>query len=400
MRLTLKDINDAAKRLENKIHRTSIYCSQTFSDFADNKIYLKTENLQKTGSFKVRGAYNKIARMHKEKKLECVVAASAGNHAQGVAYAASERGIKSIIVMPNGTPIAKVSATAGYGAETILHGDYYDDAYGFAVKLAKKKKAEFIHPFDDEDVIAGQGTIALEMLKDKPDLDAIVVPVGGGGLLAGVAFAAKQIKPSIKVIGVQAEKADAFSKSFNSKKLISLDSIYTIADGIAVKTPGKITLDYILKYADDIVTVSDNSIAETIIHLMERAKLFVETAGATPLAAAINKKLNLKDKKIGCVLSGGNIDVGFIHKIIEKGLVSRGRQMRLSVVLPDKPGALENFAKVMRSNNANIISVQYDRTSCELSLNETILHIAFESAGLQHGKQVLANLKKSGFKLV
>jgi len=400
MTLTYQDILDAQKRLSNTVHRTTLYCSETFSTFADCKIYLKTENLQKTGSFKVRGAYNKIAKLASQKKLSTVVAASAGNHAQGVAFAAEERGIESIIVMPKGTPIAKVSATSGYGAKTVLHGDFYDDAYAYAKQLSSEKNAEFIHPFDDEDVIAGQGTIALEMLQDKPDLDVIICPVGGGGLLAGIAFAAKQIKPSIKVIGVQAANANAAVLSLKKKKVVSLDNIYTIADGIAVKTPGKTTMDYISKYADDICTVTDDEIAETIIHLMERAKLFVETAGATPLALAISKRLNLKGKKVGCVLSGGNIDVGFIHKIIEKGLVSRGRVMKLSVVLSDKPGALEHFASVMNQNNANIISIQYDRTSTELSLNETILHIEFESSGHQQGKQVLENLKKSGYVLI
>jgi len=399
MFLTKQDIIDAKNRLGQTIHHTGMYYSGTFSNFAGNKIYLKTENLQKTGSFKVRGAYNKIAKLSELQKLKTVVCASAGNHAQGVAYSATTKGIESIIVMPKGTPIAKVSATAGYGAKTVLYGDFYDDAHAHALKLAKDKKAEFIHPFDDLDIIAGQGTIALEMLSDNPDLDAIVVPVGGGGLLAGVAFMAKQIKPSIKVIGVQAEKADAFSQSFKAKSKIALNDIYTIADGIAVKNPGDVTLEYILKYADDILTVTDNEIAETVIHLMERAKLVVETAGATGVALAINKKLNMQNKNVACVLSGGNIDVGLIHKIVEKGLVSRGRQMTLSVVLPDKPGALQKFASIMGDNNANIISVRYDRTHSELNLNETILHIAFETSGQQHGEQVLSNLKKAGYQL-
>ncbi len=391
---------DAEKRLAGTIHRTNLYPSLTFSALCGGKIYLKSENMQKTGSFKVRGAYNKIAKLTESGKLKAVVAASAGNHAQGVAYAAAEKGIDAFIVMPKGTPIAKVAATEGYGATAVLYGDYYDDAYQKAIEIAREKQAAFIHPFDDEDVIAGQGTIAREMLDDKPDLDVIIVPAGGGGLLAGVAFAAKRIKPSIRVIGVQAEKADAIAQSFQAKKPVSRDNIFTIADGIAVKKPGNITLEYIFKYADDVMTVTDDQIAETIIHLIERNKTIAEPAGATPLALALSGKLNLAGKKAGCVISGGNIDVGFIHKIIEKGLVSRGRQLKLSVMLADKPGSLEGFARVMSDNNANIISVQYDRTSTELSLNETILHVSFEAAGHAHGEKVVQNLKAAGYTLL
>ena len=397
--MTLKDVYAARERMADAVHETGFFSSATFSALSGCKMYLKCENMQKTGSFKVRGAYNKIAKLCKTQKLSAVVAASAGNHAQGVAYAAAAHGIPSVIVMPRGTPIAKISATAGYGAQTELFGEYYDDACAHAMQIAQEKKAKFIHPFDDEDIIAGQATLAVEMLNAKPDLDTIIVPAGGGGLLAGVAFAAKQIKPSVKVYGVQAEKADAIKQSFNAKKLIAHKDIFTIADGIAVKKPGALTLAYILKYADGIFTVSDDEIAETIILLLERGKMAVEPAGAASLALAVSKKLDLAGKKAACILSGGNIDVGFVHKIIEKGLISRGRQMKLSVVLPDKPGALEGFAGVMGRNNANIISVQYDRSSAELRLNETILHIAFEAAGHEHGKQVIKNLQKAGFVL-
>lgn len=398
--MNLIQIYDAQKRLDKTVHHTNLEHSLTFSKMCGAEIFLKCENLQKTGSFKVRGAYNKIAMLAASGKIDCVVASSAGNHAQGVAYAAKERGIEAIIVMPKSTPIAKVSATENYGAKVVLHGDVYDDAYNHALSIAQERGAVFVHPFDDEDIIAGQGTIALELLSDCPDLDAVIVPAGGGGLLAGVAFAVKNINPRIKVIGVQANRADAIVRSFMQKKLVSSEKIFTIADGIAVKTPGTVTLDLINKHVDDMLTVTDDEIASTIIQLMERAKQVVEPAGATSLALALSGRADIVGKKVACVLSGGNIDVGFIHKIIEKGLVSRGRQMKFSVLLSDKPGSLEQFAKIMGANNANIISVQYDRMSAELQLSETILHIACEVSGYEHGKRVLTELEKEGYNTI
>ena len=399
--MDLQDVYEAQNRLRGTTHLTELEHSQTFSHMAEADVWLKCENRQKTGSFKVRGAYNKIKKLAQAGGAQSVVASSAGNHAQGVAYAARELGMQAYIVMPLATPIAKISATENYGAQVILSGDCYDDAYNTAQQITREKNAVFIHPFDDEDVIAGQGTIALELREQMPDLDAILVPAGGGGLLAGIAYAAKQLNPKIKVIGVQGERADAIRQSFAAKSHISTDSVYTIADGIAVKNPGQITVDLINRYADDIFTVTDDEIASTIIQLLERAKQVVEPAGATPLALALAKKASyLSGKKIACVLSGGNIDVGFIHKIIEKGLVSRGRQMKFSVVLTDKPGSLERFSAVMSAQQANIISVQYDRVSTELSLNETILHIACEVSGFEHGKKVLDHLQKSGFHIM
>lgn len=398
--MNLIQIYDAQKRLDKTVHHTGLEHSLTFSRMCGADVYLKCENLQKTGSFKVRGAYNKIAMLAAGGKIDCVVASSAGNHAQGVAYAAKERGIEAIIVMPKSTPIAKVSATENYGAKVVLHGDVYDDAYNKAMEIVKERGAVFVHPFDDEDVIAGQATVALELMADCPDLDAVIVPAGGGGLLAGIAFAIKNINPRIRVIGVQANRADAIVQSFKEKKLISSDKIFTIADGIAVKTPGSKTMELINEYVDDILTVTDDEIASTIIQLLERAKQVVEPAGATSLALALSARADITGKKVACVLSGGNIDVGFIHKIIEKGLVSRGRQMKFSVLLSDKPGSLEQFAHIMGANNANIISVQYDRMSAELQLSETILHIACEVSGFEHGSRVLSELEKSGYNLV
>jgi len=396
-RMKISDIYDAQRRLAAAIHETALNYQDTFSKDSSSEIFLKLENLQKTGSFKVRGAYNAVAKLHKKQpKVTSIVAASAGNHAQGVAYAARELGLKATIVMPLATPMAKILATKNYGAEVKLFGEQYDDAYQHAIELAEKTGAHFVHPFDDEDVIAGQGTIALEILKQNPDTDIIVVPVGGGGLLAGVAFAAKQIKPSVKIIGVQAARANAMALSLKKGERTALEHIFTIADGIAVRNPGEMTFDLIKQYADDIITVSDDEIASTIIRLIERTKLVTEPAGAAGLAAVLHKKLPT-GKNIAIVLSGGNIDVGFMNKIIERGLVSRGRQMKFSVVLVDKPGSLEKFARIMGENNSNIISVQYDRMSTELHLNETILHIAAEVGGHEHGRKVLKSLKEAGY---
>lgn len=396
--MNMVDVYDAQKRLKGTVHHTALEHSLTFSRMVRGDLFLKCENRQKTGSFKVRGAYNKIAKIA-EDGVKTVVASSAGNHAQGVAYAAGERGMRSIIVMPRSTPIAKVSATETYGAEVVLYGDVYDDAYARALELVEENGATFVHPFDDEDVIAGQATIALELTADMPDLDVVIVPAGGGGLLAGIAYAIKHINPKIRVIGVQAARADAIVRSFRTGKLIESDKIFTIADGIAVKRPGDTTFQLIKKYVDEMLTVTDDEIAATIIQLMERAKQIVEPAGATSLALALSGRLDLAGKKAACVLSGGNIDVGFVHKIIEKGLVSRGRQMQFSVVLADKPGSLEEFARIMGVNGANIISVQYDRMSAELQLNETILHIACEVSGFTHGRRVIGALAGEGFNI-
>ena len=395
--MELKDIYAAQKRLEGTVHHTPLEHSATFSAQTGGDVYLKCENLQKTGSFKVRGAFNKISKLDVDGNTE-VFSCSAGNHAQGVAYSATRRGVRSVIYMPLSTPIAKISATEGYGAKVVLHGDVFDDAQAQAIADCRDRGGVFIPPFDDEDVIAGQGTVGLEILKDIPDADAVFVPAGGGGLLAGVAFAIKNINPRIKIYGVQAEGAAAIAKSFKSDT-VCLDKIYTIADGIAVKRPGDITMKYINEYVDDILTVSDNDIASAIISLIERAKEIVEPAGASGLAAAL-KCDRARGKKSVCVLSGGNIDVSFIHKIIEKGLISRGRQIRLSVILSDKPGSLEDVSRILAKNGANVIAIQYDRVNAELSLNETILHITCEVSGAAHGQKVFSALKSAGYVLM
>lgn len=398
--MMIDSIREARERLAAVVQRNRLDHSSTFSAMTGGDVYLKCENLQKTGSFKVRGAYNKIAKLAEEGKTKAIVACSAGNHAQGCAFAASAMGMKATIVMPKTTPIAKINATEGYGAKAELYGDCYDDAYLRAREIEKTEGAAFIHPFDDEEVIAGQGTLGLEMLEEVPDLDCVIVPAGGGGLLAGVALAVKSINPKVSVIGVQAEGAPAIALSFREKKHIATDSVYTIADGIAVKNPGEITMKIIDKYADDVVTVSDGDIASAIIHLIERTKLVVEPAGATPLALLLSGKLNVRGKKVACLLSGGNIDVSTIGKIIDRGLVSRGRKIEFSIQLQDKPGMLEKVSHILASENANVISITYDRMSADLELGETILHIGCEVGGKEHSERVAKALTDSGLKVL
>ncbi len=399
MDLPLEEIEKAKARLSGTIHKTKLEKSTTFSNMTGAEIYLKYENQQKTGSFKIRGASNKIAALYEKGEIKAAVAASAGNHAQGTAYASSVRGIPATIVMPKSTPIAKVNATRGYGANVVLHGDCYDDAYAKAVEIVEKEGATFIHPYDDLEVMAGQGTIGIEILKDLPTVDMIITPVGGGGLLAGVAACIKQINPRIEVVGVQAEGAPAAVLSFDKKEHTTTDTVNTIADGIAVKCPGKNTVELINKYADKMITVSDAEISSAILMLIERTKQVVEPAGATPLAAVLSGKLDIKGKKVVCVMSGGNIDVAFIQRIIELGLVSRNRKIKLKAVLQDIPGSLEHFSHVLSEANANVVMVQYDRMSAELDPNQVIIHVACEVGGKEHGQKVVKALEKNGYKV-
>lgn len=392
-----REVEQAAHRLAPVIHNVRVTKSQTFSDMSGCELYLKCENRQKTGSFKVRGAYNKLAKLKDEQGVTEVIASSAGNHAQGVAYASKCLGIHATIVMPKSTPIAKVQATAGYGAEVVLAGDCYDEAYAKAVSLQKESGAIFIHPFDDEDVIAGQGTIAYEILHDLPNVDVIVVPAGGGGLLSGIATYVKAINPRIQVVGVQAEGANAIVTSFQKKKHCTTKSVNTIADGIAVQNPGKTTVSLINQFVDEMVSVNDDEIASAILLLLEREKQVVEPSGAAPLAALLNHKLDCTGKRVVCVLSGGNIDVSFIHKVVEKGLLTRGRNMKFKTLMQDVPGALEQFCTVVRKQNANIIEVQYDRFQADLGLRETIIHMAVEVSGRSHGEALIQALNDKGY---
>ena len=399
MELKLQDIELAAQRLKPVLHHTELDMSSTFSEMTGGRIYLKCENRQKTGSFKIRGASNKIAALVERGEVKSVVASSAGNHAQGVAFAAKNFGIPATIAMPATAPIAKVQATQGYGAKVVLSGDCYDDAYAKACEICEEEGATFLHPYNDLEVIAGQGTLGLEILSDLPTVDIVIVPAGGGGLLSGVAACIKQINPRIQVIGVQAEGADAIARSFREKKYISTDAVSTIADGIAVKAPGDITVELINRYVDGVVTVSDIEISEAILMLMERCKQIVEPSGATPVAAVLKGKVDVKGKKVVCLLSGGNIDVSFIQCIIEQGLVSRRRRLKFTVTLLDKPGSLGRLLNDIAALGANILSVEHDRLSAGLNPNETNVHIACEVGGEAHGENVVAELKNKGYNL-
>lgn len=397
MEIQLRDIEKAAERLKPVLHHTELDLSSTFSGMTGGQIYLKCENRQKTGSFKIRGAINKIGSLVDAGKTGPVVASSAGNHAQGVAYAASRYGIPATIVMPKTAPIAKVQATEGYGAKVVLAGDCYDDAYAEACRICEEEHATFLHPYNDPDVIAGQGTLGLEILSDLPYVDIIVVPAGGGGLLAGVAAAVKLINPRVKVYGVQAEGCDPIARSFQAKQYLTSETAATIADGIAVKVPGDITVDIINRCADGVVTVSESEIANAILLLMERCKQIVEPAGATPLAAVLSGKIDVTDKRVVCVMSGGNIDVSFIQAIIERGLVARHRRIKFLARLVDRPGSLVQLLQVIAGAGANIMSVEHDRLNPKLNPNETSVHVACEVGGEEHGSALISELIEKGY---
>lgn len=395
--IPLQEFERAAQRLKGVLHHTELDLSATFSAMTGGNIYLKYENSQKTGSFKIRGASNKIAALVERGETGAVVASSAGNHAQGVAYAAHRFGIPATIVMPKTAPIAKAKATEGYGANVLLAGDCYDDAYAKACEICEQEHATFLHPYNDPEVIAGQGTLGLEILGDLPTADIVIVPAGGGGLLAGVAACIKQINPRVQVIGVQAEGADAIAQSFHSHSYVQTDSVATIADGIAVKAPGDITVPLIQKYADDVVTVSDLEISEAVLLLMERCKQIVEPSGAAPVAAVLKGKVDVKGKNVVCLLSGGNIDVSFIQCIIEQGLVSRHRRLRFTVTLLDRPGSLGKLLNDIAALGANILSVEHDRLTAGLNPNEIDVHVSCEVGGKEHGDHVLDQLIQTGY---
>ena len=396
MELELYDFERAAERLRPILHHTELDLSSTFSKATGGQIYLKCENRQKTGSFKIRGASNKIACMIERGERCPVVASSAGNPAQGGAYASSRFGIPATIVMPKAAPIAKVQATEGYGAKVVLTGSCYDDAYQEALRICEEEGAKFLHPYNDLEVIAGQGTLALEILGDLPTADIIIVPAGGGGLLAGMALAAHLLNPRVKVYGVQAEGAPAIALSFQQKKLVTTETASTIADGIAVKVPGDITVDLINKYAAGVVTVSEREIANAILLLMERCKQIVEPAGATPLAAVLSGKIDVKGKRVVCLMSGGNVDVSFLQSIIEQGLVARNRRLKFVATLADRPGSLVQLLSVLADKRANVISVQHDQLYRRLNPGQTSVHVVCEVGGAEHGKSVIDAIAATG----
>ena len=392
-----KDVEQAAARLQGQIHNVKVTSSRTFSEMSSCQLFLKCENRQKTGSFKVRGAFNKLAKLKEEGKTSEVIASSAGNHAQGVSYAASKLGMHATIVMPKSTPIAKVLATKGYGADVVLAGDNYDECYQEALRLQEEKGATFIHPFDDEDVIAGQGTIAYEICHDLPNVDMIVVPAGGGGLLSGISFYAKQINPRIKIVGVQAEGANAIVQSFQKQKHCAIKHVNTIADGIAVKTPGKLTYELCSKYVDEVVTVSEEEIAAAILTLLEKMKMVAEGAGATSVAAAMFGKVDLKHHKCVAVLSGGNIDVNLLSKIIDLGLMKTGRKAVINMNVMDKPGNLSRMIELISRTGANIISVNHNRIQNAMLFNQCRVGVIIETNDNKHIEDVLAILKNNGY---
>ena len=395
--LTLDKIYHAAFVLKEAIRQTDMIPSHNIRSDVD--LYLKTENLQVTGSFKVRGAYYKISQLSDEEKKRGVIACSAGNHAQGVALAATKNGIKSLICLPDVAPISKIEATKRLGAEICLVKGVYDDAYNKALELQKEHGYTFIHPFDDYDVIAGQGTIGLEILDQLPDVDAVVVPIGGGGLISGVAYAVKSLKPECKVYGVQASGAPSMLNSVHDHKIERLDSVSTIADGIAVKEPGPHTFECCSKYVDGIVSVTDDEISAAILALIEQHKLVTEGAGAVGVAAVMFGKLPVEGKKVCCLLSGGNIDVNILSRVIERGLLMSGRSALITVELLDKPGQLRDVSATIAEQGGNVVSVHYERANEGSDINGCFLRIQIETRNHDHIVKIRKALADKGFKL-
>lgn len=396
--VTLDKIYHASHVLKDVIRPTNLIKAPKINPDCD--IYLKPENLQITGSFKVRGAYYKISQLSQEEKERGVIACSAGNHAQGVALAAQKAGIKSLICLPDGAPISKVEATKSYGADICLVKGVYDDAYNKALELKDEMGYTFIHPFDDELVIAGQGTIGLEILEQLRDVDAVIVPVGGGGLISGVAFAIKSLNPEIKVYGVQAEGAGSMVNSIRDHKIEKLDSVSTIADGIAVKEPGKLTFEICENYVDDVVTVSEDEISTAILTLIEQHKLISEGAGAVSVAAALFNKVPVKGKKVVCLVSGGNIDVTILSRVIKRGLFKSGRSCQLVVELVDKPGQLVGVSKIIADHGGNVTSVHHERANENSDVNGCFLRIVMETRNFDHLNEIKNALADAGYKLV
>ena len=396
--VTIEDIKLAQQRLAKVVTKTPLDQSTTFSKIAGCNVFLKLENMQKTGSFKIRGAGNCIASLSDAERAKGVIAASAGNHAQGVALGATRFGVKSTIVMPEPAPLSKVEATRGYGAEVVLHGTYYDEANAEARRIQEQTGQTFVHAFDNPQVIAGQGTVALEMLAQNPNLKSIAVPIGGGGLLAGIAVAVKALAPQIKVYGVQSSGAPSMYLSRNAGKIIQTAEANTLADGIAVKRPGEITFDLIQKYVDDIVMVKDEDIATTMLLMLERCKMVVEGAGATALTAVLHGLLPYAED-VGSVISGGNVDVNFISRIIENGLIKAGRRVKLLTSLNDRPGELLKFITYIAEQKANIVYIYHEHAARNLPIGQTMVEIDLETRDQEHAKNIIYNLRKAGYRV-
>ncbi|HSZ64196.1 MAG TPA: threonine ammonia-lyase [Terriglobales bacterium] len=399
--ITLDDIHSALRRIRSSIYLSPCALSATFSESTANQVYLKLDNLQRTGAFKERGALNKLLSLSAEERAQGVIAASAGNHAQGVAYHAGKLGIRAQICMPLTTPLIKVSATRGYGADVVLRGANYDEAYEEALRRSQAEHLTFVHAFDDDAVIAGQGTIGLELIEQHPDLEAVVVPIGGGGLIGGIACALKESNSrrnrSIQVFGVQPSRLPSMKVAVAEGKPVTLAAASTIADGIAVRRAGERTLPLVQKYVDDIVTVEEEEIANAILLLLEREKTLAEGAGAAAIAALVNRKLPLVGKKVAVLVCGGNIDVTLLSRIIERGLVKDGRLVRLRVHLPDYPGALNRLTSILAQHRANIVETDYDRAYHGVGLGETAIEITMETRGPDHIAEIISALGAAGY---
>lgn len=393
--LTLEKFEEAAERVKEVTLETRLVYSEYFSSQTGNKVYFKPENLQYTGAYKVRGAYYKISTLSEEERNKGLITASAGNHAQGVAYAAKIYGAKAVIVMPTSTPIIKINRTKSYGAEVVLYGDVYDEACEYALKLAKEHGYTFIHPFDDLDVATGQGSIAMEIIKELPTVDYILVPIGGGGLATGVSTLAKMLNPNIKVIGVEPANANCMQVSIKNGKVTTLPSVSTIADGTAVKTPGSKIFPYIVKNIDDIITVEDDELIVAFLDMVENHKMIAENSGLLSVAAL--KKLNVSGKKVVSIISGGNMDVITMSSVVQHGLIQRGRVFSVSVLLPDKPGELLKVAKVIADARGNVIKLEHNQF-VSINRNAAVeLKITLEAFGIDHKNEIIAALKKAGY---
>ena len=388
----------AKEKLSKVLLETHLIYSPIFSKESGNKVFIKPENLQKTGSFKIRGAYNKISNLTDAEKKRGVIASSAGNHAQGVAYGAKESGIKAVIVMPKSTPLIKVESTKQYGAEVILHGDVYDDAYKKAKELEEKEGYVFVHPFNDEDVLDGQGTIALEILEELPETDIILVPIGGGGLISGIACAAKILKPEIKIIGVEPEGAASAYEAIKENKVVELKEANTIADGTAVKKIGDLNFEYIKKYVDEIITVSDYELMEAFLLLVEKHKIIAENSGI--LSVAATKKMKEKNKKVVSVISGGNIDVLMISSMINKGLIRRDRIFNFSVNIPDKPGELAKVVDLIAELGANVVKLEHNQFKNLSRFKDVELQVTVETNGSEHIKNLVQAFEEKGYEII
>lgn len=399
MTVTLSMIKKAKETIQNSIKRTPVVECPSLENNKDGKIFLKLENLQKTGSFKVRGALNRIANLTEEERKKGVIASSAGNHAQGIALGATAQGIKSTIVMPENAPIAKITATKNYGAKVVLEGSVYDDAYAKACEIQKETGAIFLHPFDDEYVIAGQGTIGLEILEDIEDIDVVVVPIGGGGILAGIATAIKEINPNIKVIGVESENAASMTAALKKGECCEVLTTPTIADGIAVKKVGIKTLELVKKYVDDVVTVTESELAEAILFLMEKSKVIAEGAGATSMAGILSGKIDCNNKKVCAVISGGNIDINLIDRVLNRALINKGRIYEFRVKLHDRAGELGKLTNLLTSNRANILDINLSMYDRDLGIVMQEVTLVIECSDMEHKENIKQNLINAGYEI-